>query len=163
MKKSLFFFALLISLGYGCYKASDLQTPATQSAIDNPVGVNTTDVSALDRGLSADCCIQLAVASTIFDGIEVCGVITSLDDCTRFTNNCGTSSGFLETIKDKDGVFCVPVGQPFSITNLSGSPITIFLITLAGNTAPVTLNANGTPGDSISYAYDCDNTPVVCN
>ncbi|GEM_PF-3183869 len=161
MKRSIFFFALLISLGYGCYQANDLQTPATQSqsAIDNPIGVNTSDGAASDRGPNVDCCIQLVVASTLFEKVEICGVANSVDSCTPFTNNCGTSSGFLETIIGKDGIFCVPVDQPFSITNIGGDQITIYLATFGGNTAPVTLD----PNESVSYSYDCNNTPVVCN
>ncbi|MFN0173296.1 MAG: hypothetical protein ACKVU0_01520 [Saprospiraceae bacterium] len=162
MKKSVFFFALLISLGYGCYKVNDLQIPATQSqsAIDNPADVNTSNEPAGDRGPDVDCCIQLVVSSTLFDRVEICGVANSLDSCTPFTNNCGTSSGFLETIVGKDGVFCVPPDQPFSITNIGGDQITIYLATPFGNTAAVNLAANG---GTISYATDCNGVPVVCN
>ncbi len=110
------------------------------------LGTVTPDITSSDRG---PCCMQLVVTSGNFQSAEICGVSSSNTSCT-FSNTCGNSSGFWQTIQNGEW-FCAPSGQPFRITNTGSQPITFYLYSTAGNSGSACVSPRG----SISFQYTC--------
>ncbi|MBC7776967.1 MAG: hypothetical protein H7246_16165 [Phycisphaerae bacterium] len=120
-------------------------------------GTVITDPAASDR-TEGTCCMKFWMISSNFQSANICGVAYSTSGCTAFTNSCGTSSGYWQTISNKE-TFCVPIGQPFMITNTGNEPITFYLVSPDGNSGSACI----TPYQSISFEYVCGSSaPTFC-
>jgi hypothetical protein len=154
MKNSIAFLSLLLFLSFGCNKADNIATRATQST--DATGNNTDAVGIVDR--DGTCCCTIIVSSTYFEGIRICGVTGEGSDC-NFCSDCGNSCGVSRLFPlAKNDVFCTN-GCPFKVTNVGFLPIRVSFVCAGGTSSAIWIDPNA----SAIYTNDCSTPPTLCN